>query len=411
MPGCHKSISGNNNIFKVIETNQSFVGLKTIQLTNGNYVVAMDDVNNRNICFLITVDESGKEIWRENLGDSLDLVTDIQPLPNGNFVISAMDDSDQLELELCVLAPNGSFLCVDYYHPDEDSFLIQSSKIGITNNTINLVVTLSNNYYKKPNKILNRQYTMDGVLMQEKTISTDTTNIYTSFQLVTSNSHIDLIGFFRNHTYDSGYKLPDFNYGSFLMSFNDAGHQNWLTKQGYMTVGSKNEFYFGQSMCIDQNQNIIQAGIHSSVDVSFNIPRIYNFSLLESGGFYRQNTGDVLVVKVNETTGDTVNYNQFSLLNLSQRVEINVTKDNGCILVATDNKYLYNSYYPSKATLIKLDQNLNQEWQTTINTSYPVAPFSIFQTASGGYLVFSMIQSFNNLQQLAIFKTDQHGNL
>ncbi len=412
MLGCRKTTVDNGNHLKVIDTKSSFVGLKTIQLTNGNYVVAMDDVNNRNICFLITVNEFGKEIWRENLGDSLDLITDIQPLPNGNFVISSMDDSDQLELEICVLSPNGAFLWTDLYHPDKDSFLIQSSKLGVTsNNTINLVTTLSNDYYKKPNKIINLQYSLDGNFLGNSTISTDTINIYTSFQLVTLNDHIDFTGFFRNHTKDSGYKLPDFYYGSFLASFNDAGHQNWLAQQGFRTVNQNNEFYFGQSMIIDKNQNIIQAGILSTIDVGFSLPRVYNFSLLQSGGFYRQNTGDILVVKVNEATGDTINSNRISLLNLSQRVEINNTSDNGYILVATDNKYLYNSYYPSKATLIKLDQNLNQQWQTTINTPYPVAPFSVFQASGGGYLVFSMIQSFNNVQQLAIFNTDTHGNL
>lgn len=410
--GCRKNISNTGSNFKVIDTKSSFVGLKTIQLTNGNYVVTMDDINNRNICFLIAVNETGKEIWRKYLGDSLNLITDIQPLPNGNFAISSIDDSDQLELDICVLSSSGEFLWKDYYHPDKDSFLIQSAKLGITrNNTINLITTLSHDYYKKPNKIINLQYNLNGNFIGNYTYSTDTINIYTAFQLVTLNDHIDLTGIFRNHTKDTGFRLTDFNFGSFLMSFNDAGQENLLQKQGFKTIGQNNIFYFGQSLCLDKYQNIIQAGILSTIDKNYNLPRAYDFSTLQSGYFYWGTTGDVMVVKVNEATGDTINYNTFSLLNLTQRVEINTTNDNGCILIATDNKYLYNSYNASKATLIKLDQNLNLQWQSTINTPYPVAPFSVFQTSNGGYLVFSMIQSFNKEQQLAIFKTDAQGNL
>ncbi len=409
--GCRKSVTNNNTYFKVIQTNSSFAGLKTIQLTNGSYVIVMNEVTNRNRCFLITINENGQELWRKDLGDDFNMVTDIQPLPNSNFVVSSIDDSSQMELGINAFSASGQSIWRDSYVPNTDSFLIQSVKLGVTSNTIHLISTLSNDYYKKENKIINIKYSLDGMPISKSTIATDTTTIYTSFQIIALNDQINITGYFRNHTYDSGYKLNDYYYGSFLMNYNEIGHLNWMNKMGYQDNNQNLQFFLGESLCVDKSQNLIQAGILSTVDKNTNIPRLYNLRLLESGGFYRQNTGDVMVVKLNGATGDTINYQIFSLLNLSQRVEVNNTSDNGCILIATDNKYLYNSYYPSKATLIKLDQNLNQQWQTTLNTPYPVAPFSVFQTPNGGYMIFSMVQSFNKTQDLAIFRTDARGNL
>ena len=77
----------------------------------------------------------------------------------------------------------------------------------------------------------------------------------------------------------------------------------------------------------------------------------------------------------------------------------------------SDNIYVYDTYYPTHTTLLKLDQNLNQQWVQSLNFPYTSSPFGVFQASDGGYIIFAMFQSFNNYTDLAYIKTDAHGNV
>src|SRR5208283_4495599 len=139
---CKKNATLSPNELKVFITHHAIVGIKAIRLSNGKFVAAMQESDNKNYCLLIEVDTTGKEIWRREFGSDLQTITDIQPTLDSGMVITSFNATTQLQFFVTCLATDGSTKWTsNYAYTTTDSSLVQSVVLGIgTDNSSNILV-------------------------------------------------------------------------------------------------------------------------------------------------------------------------------------------------------------------------------------------------------------------------------
>jgi len=410
---CKKSNSnpGSGSGFKVFATHHSIIGVRTIRLANGNFVAAMQETDNLNYCLLIDIDSTGREIWRREFANDLKIVTDLQPTQDTGIIIASIDDSSQLNCYLTALSSNGAMRWNTTYTPNIDSFLVQSVVLGVSpDNSVSLLVGMSNPVDSGYNKLSCLKYSSQGQKLSENVINTGTDLIFSCLQMTNNNNGFLISGFYRNRL---AWRNKLFSDGSFLLNTDNIGNVNWLKLQPLDSIygGSLTKYatFTGTGICCAGSESCFQSGIITQLSAGTQFMR--SFPMTDLGNLMPLNTGNLLVLKANPLTGDTISVNTYQLQNVSKRAVICCTADGGCIVAATDNIYTYDSYYPIHTTLLKLDQNLAVQWQQGYNFPYTTSPFGIFQTAGGKFLMFAVITSMNSYTDLALIKTDSKGNI
>ena len=331
--------------FKVFATNHSITGIKTIKLTNGVYVAAMQESDKMNYCLLIAIDSTGKEVWRHEFTTDLKTISDIQPTSDTGMLISSIDATGQYDCYLTRIAADGHTSWIYDYKILNDSFHINSAVITVTQgNYCNLLLGLSNPADSGYNKLEWLQFSNSGQLLNQNTVNTGTNLIFSTIQMIAQPDGFYVTGFFDNYNdWRNHYKYYTYSFGSFLLKTDLNGVAIWFKKQTTDTIVSNGissgVTFTGGAICSGNTNNIIQAGILTTINLGLTFPRIFPSTNL--GNNVPLNTGTVMVTNFDSQTGNFLNTDTFSLIGLSQRVLLNNTADKGYIVAATDNIDVY----------------------------------------------------------------------
>jgi len=393
-----KNATGSSAGFKVVSLGHTVSSVKAIRLVNGNFVVALHEVDNNNYGLLIGMDSTGKEIWKREFSSDLKRITDIQPLADSSFVIVSYDDTGVREIYLNCLTASG-ITKWSATRTINNLLLSVTSAIGY-DGSINILAGVDgyNPGVDTPFMPYLIKYSSSGQLVSAKQISSPDT-IQFKYPVMAASPD----GFYVSSIYTVPFSRGNNSSGllTLCLKMDINGNISWFQKQpdtaANFTCG-------GTTLCYSTTGNVVLAGTDDS-DCPFS-----NY-VLDEGNPITFLQGDLILFSLNGQTGDTLARNTFHLPGQSQRPLVIPSMDKGYLATATCNIYSNNSYYHFRTALIKTDANLNQQWQQIFSTPYPTYPFSVLQTSNGGFVVFGITQTFNQNQELVFIKTDENGNI
>lgn len=386
---CKKTILNNpKNVFvKLFPFDTSYQSMGSFQLADGNFILyGASPEDNGSPPILLKIDKYGTILRKKNLPGTFHFCT-VVPTSNG-FIVAGTEYSLSSTLNLCYLNDDMDIVgIVNQYSYDQiRSGPLMTPRIEPGNGgdlNIALTAAINNGNGYAPLIIhINAAGTADQI----KTYS-----LGSDLKFMVRGFEKDDHGFtVMGSTYIS-FLADTTHLKSFCLRLDENFHTQWDTT---FTISGGS---ISTSCLIYSSPSIIFLGSYG--------PGTYpNNSISDFvGRLYARRLDSLGAQK------DSMDYSKYE--NFAHISAISKTTDGFIVAATTNELFDYHLLSATRIYLLKLDNDLNEQWHRQFNGYNPFDATSVAQTSDGGYLISGFEQSDTFHNTMCLIKTDANGDV